>query len=456
MAERRQKIRGTTIQLDQEIGLAGMLAVDVETNSLRLYDGVVMGGYKILNETEIALLYTLPTRLSEQGVSLAGAAKSANEALTNGWYFTDAATTDQPEAAAATIHVTTTAAGTVIAQTWIRGSNSNMYKRVRSAAGVWSAWNSVADATYLASAGATIYNANRLGGQLPAYYTAIAARLGYTPANKAGDTFTGPVGFNEAVAFAKGVTVAQTLAVTGVATFADVPKFTGTGGRINLSGATPGILFNQTDENPNYYLYVNGDRFYLLVDRDGDGVWDGAPYPLTIDDSDAAAYVYGGKVWTAANDGAGSGLDADTVDGVQAAALALAATSIIAGNGLSGGGTLAANRTLTLGTPGNITNSTTNSVSSTSHTHALGITVAEVYTGSSVDNTTFGLGHTLFARHQDSPKPARNASKVICLSTANNYEYATDDVSGIGTVLAGTWRSRGIVDPQRSGFQRTA
>ncbi len=45
--------------------------------------------------------------------------------------------------------------------------------------------------------------------------------------------------------------------------------------------------------------------------------------------------------------------------------------SITAGNGLSGGGTLAANRTITLGTPGTITTSTSNSVTSTSHTHAL-------------------------------------------------------------------------------------
>ena len=45
--------------------------------------------------------------------------------------------------------------------------------------------------------------------------------------------------------------------------------------------------------------------------------------------------------------------------------------SITAGNGLSGGGTLAANRTITLGTPGTITTSTSNSVTSTGHTHAL-------------------------------------------------------------------------------------
>lgn len=45
--------------------------------------------------------------------------------------------------------------------------------------------------------------------------------------------------------------------------------------------------------------------------------------------------------------------------------------TITAGNGLSGGGTLAANRTITLGTPSAIGLGTTNSVASTSHTHAL-------------------------------------------------------------------------------------
>lgn len=52
-------------------------------------------------------------------------------------------------------------------------------------------------------------------------------------------------------------------------------------------------------------------------------------------------------------------------------AQAAASTQVIAGNGLSGGGTLAANRTITLGTPSEISSSSTNSVAATSHTHAL-------------------------------------------------------------------------------------
>jgi len=49
---------------------------------------------------------------------------------------------------------------------------------------------------------------------------------------------------------------------------------------------------------------------------------------------------------------------------------------IIAGNGLTGGGTLEADRTLTLGTPGTLTTESTNSVTATSHTHAITFPVA--------------------------------------------------------------------------------
>ena len=45
--------------------------------------------------------------------------------------------------------------------------------------------------------------------------------------------------------------------------------------------------------------------------------------------------------------------------------------SITAGNGLTGGGLLDTSKTITLGTPGTLSGSTTNSVSTSSHTHAL-------------------------------------------------------------------------------------
>lgn len=53
-------------------------------------------------------------------------------------------------------------------------------------------------------------------------------------------------------------------------------------------------------------------------------------------------------------------------------------TRIIAGNGLTGGGDLTANRSIVLGTPSSITAVTTNSVSAESHTHAIDKATTEV------------------------------------------------------------------------------
>lgn len=56
--------------------------------------------------------------------------------------------------------------------------------------------------------------------------------------------------------------------------------------------------------------------------------------------------------------------------------------TITAGNGLTGGGSLSTNRTLSLGTPGTLSGATSNNVTSTSHTHAISVaTQAEAEAG---------------------------------------------------------------------------
>jgi hypothetical protein len=116
--------------------------------------------------------------------------------------------------------------------------------------------------------------------------------------------------------------------------------------------------------------------------------------------------------------------------------------SITAGNGLTGGGTLATTRTLTLGTPSDITNSTANSVSGATHTHALGFVAAEVYTGTSSTTTSFPIG-TVLTMAQNGSNPARQASVIPCLYSTN--AYVQSGYSGAGPALSGTWRVRGIV-----------
>ncbi|EED65666.1 hypothetical protein SR914_11870 [Comamonas testosteroni] len=70
---------------------------------------------------------------------------------------------------------------------------------------------------------------------------------------------------------------------------------------------------------------------------------------------------------------------------------ALAARNIVAGNGLTGGGNLTADRTLTMGTPGTLTGTSTNAVSTTSHTHLVSLNVADLGDGAAVTMAS-GLG----------------------------------------------------------------
>lgn len=131
-------------------------------------------------------------------------------------------------------------------------------------------------------------------------------------------------------------------------------------------------------------------------------------------------------------------------------ALVPVARQVIAGNGLTGGGALSADRTVTLGTPSNITNSSTNSVTATSHAHALGFVAAEVYTGTNVNEVNYPLGHTVMIQGDYA---ARNASVDIRLHPSFDYAYS---IGGTGLDCAGTWRMRGTGSSQISMAERTA
>lgn len=93
---------------------------------------------------------------------------------------------------------------------------------------------------------------------------------------------------------------------------------------------------------------------------------------------------------------------------------ALAARNLVAGNGLTGGGNLTADRTLTLGTPGTLTGSTGNAVTASSHTHAVSLNVADLGDGAAVTMAAaLGAGvdlNTITARGIYSQSANANAS----------------------------------------------
>jgi hypothetical protein len=96
---------------------------------------------------------------------------------------------------------------------------------------------------------------------------------------------------------------------------------------IHLRGEHPTIKFNDTHVADDWYIHVNSNNFYILVDRDASGndspiddannIWE-TPYPLALEGDTNKAYIFGHEAYHAGNDGSGSGLDADKLDGLHA------------------------------------------------------------------------------------------------------------------------------------------
>lgn len=109
------------------------------------------------------------------------------------------------------------------------------------------------------------------------------------------------------------------------------------------------------------------------------------------------------------------------------------ATAMTAGNGLTGGGTLAAARTFTLGTPSTLTGTTSNAVTATSHTHALDTAdVADALEGTS--KTKLITPETLAAAV---PKFAPHGIQVI--SSSGNWTVP----DGVYWISAQAWGGGG-------------
>lgn len=87
------------------------------------------------------------------------------------------------------------------------------------------------------------------------------------------------------------------------------------GSALTVEGSGPLIRLLDTDvTQSNFWIHANNSKFYVLTDYDYDSNWD-TPYPLVLDNATTTANIYGSKAWTAGNDGADSGLDADLLDG---------------------------------------------------------------------------------------------------------------------------------------------
>ncbi len=128
----------------------------------------------------------------------------------------------------------------------------------------------------------------------------------------------------------------------------------------NTYGGTSPLFTNAGEDAASITLTANnagaGGGF---MHRSASGVGQPAGGPITWTTTlafDSLGITYkGNTVWHAGNDGSGSGLDADTVDGIQGASLVQTSRTISTTAPLAGGGDLSANRTLSINTNG-ITN----------------------------------------------------------------------------------------------------
>jgi len=225
-------------------------------------------------------------------------------------------------------------------------------------------------------------------------------------------------------------------AYDGITTLTTSGKITTTGNEIEIAGGNPRTKYTDTTAGAyDFWTSVDSQNFYVLVDRTGSGTWD-TPHPLQLEGDTSRGFLFASEILTVGN--------------YDSLGVTPEARTITAGNGLTGGGDLSANRTLTLGTPSSITNSTANSVTSTSHTHALGFIAAEVSTTTSASTTSFPLGHIVCMRKSGGSTLNRNGTEGVCISATDSSFYVNADHGSAGAQLSGTYRSRGGGDDAAS------
>ena len=119
--------------------------------------------------------------------------------------------------------------------------------------------------------------------------------------------------FDGRVIFDHDVASQGSIEVTNDATNGIIAKFTGTGGDLRLQGIGTGDYFLfQSNQNTGIKFYDNASGMEILYSNSVD-----LAFTSTGIDFKRAPTVNGEDIWYAGNDGAGSGLDADLLDGLD-------------------------------------------------------------------------------------------------------------------------------------------
>lgn len=129
--------------------------------------------------------------------------------------------------------------------------------------------------------------------------------------------------------------------------------------------------------------------------------------------------------------------------------IARSAITISAGDGMTGGGNLTANRTINMGTPSSITADSANSASGNTHTHAISAaTIGELMSRLSVGAVgTYALLADVNTSADLNPGATRAGS---------NLRYASAGGQTFGSAPAGTWQLCGFTPGGSSSHQQRA
>lgn len=125
-----------------------------------------------------------------------------------------------------------------------------------------------------------------------------------------------------------------------------------------------------------------------------------------------------------------------------------ASVTVTAGNGLTGGGT-GNSMTITLGTPSTITQSTTNSVTTNSHTHALSFTAVPSPTASGneisfIDTVSQGTDGGISATKKTVRSASTTQTGVVELATQDEVNAGTDAARVVTAATLGKGKANGV------------
>jgi hypothetical protein len=453
MGESRQKIRGSTADLDAALGLVGLLAYDMSTNDLRVYDGINVGGKKILNRDNTIALIASSAVTAYNSARLNGQlatfyAQSARSiAVGNGLTGGGDLTANRTIALATpgTISPTSTNAATASSHTHALSLVAADLNTIYGFTPANSA-NSIVAGNGL-SGGGTLAASRTLALATPGTVTVSSTNAVTASSHTHALTLTpadiGAASSSTLIDSGNGLTGGGTLAANRTISLGTPGTISGTTTNIVTATSHSHALFLGQSDITDALTYVPANNANSVIA--GNGLTGGGTLAATRTISlgtPATLSASSTNAVAATSHTHFLNLDEAAIAGYLGYYPPNRNNQIIAGDGMTGGGTIAASRTITMGVPTSVTNYSTNIVYTTSHSHALGFTAAEVYLGSNANLTSAPLGH-IVAVYTGGAVFNRNSIVRPCLSAGDSQWYYQFGLPGAATEMSGTWRARG-------------